>query len=121
MTDETMEMIVSSLNELEKAVLEQMRRKTVLDGLAEQIKEAMVERRNNTGAGFYTKLKTKKGTELIENTMLTGAYAHVTGLNHPMAFVLFVKDGMIDTLEGAAVEDSAVSIDFSRVRFEIIQ
>jgi hypothetical protein len=121
MTDETMEKIVLSLNELEKAVLEEMRRKTVLDGLAEQINEATVERRNNTGAGFYTKLLSNKGTKRIENAVLSGVYAHVTGLNHPMVFVLFVKDGMIDTLEGAAVEDSTVSIDFSRVTFEIIQ
>jgi hypothetical protein len=102
MTDETMELIMSALNALEKAVLEQMRQKA--DGLAEQINQATVERRNNTGVGFYTKLRIEKRERPVESGVLGGVYAHVKGLNHPMTFVLFMKDGVIDTLEGAAVE-----------------
>jgi hypothetical protein len=33
---------------------------------------------------------------------------------------LFIRNGMVDTLEGAATDGSTIGIDFSNVQFEII-
>jgi hypothetical protein len=37
-----------------------------------------------------------------------------------MAFVLFMRFGLIDTLEGAAVEESTIGVDFLNVDFGVI-
>ena len=113
---------MSSLNDLEKAVLEKMLRRVPaeLAALEEQVRGASALSRNNTGAGFYTKLQPKGNTKRVEVKFIGGVFADIKGLNHPMTFVLFIRDGAVDTLEGAATDESTVGIDFSNVRFELI-
>jgi hypothetical protein len=43
--------------------------------------------------------------------------ADIAGFDQPMLFLLFLRDGMIYALEGAAITDSTVHIDFSDVQF----
>jgi len=111
------------LNELEKAVLEALLRKTPneLHILERQLKEIDVSSRRNTGGGFYCKLEPNKIAEPSSAKFIGGVFADVEGLSHPMAFVLFIKEGFIDTLEGAATDENTANIDFSNVRFEIIE
>ena len=110
-----------SLNELEKAVLAEMVPHAAADqsSLEDQLRGASVLSRNNTGAGFYTKLQPKKGTKPVEAKVIGNVFADIKGLNHPMTFILFIRNGVVDTLEGAATDDSTVGIDFSNVQFEI--
>jgi hypothetical protein len=65
-------------------------------------------------------LETKEKTKALETRFIGNTFAHVKGLNHPMTFILFVKNGMIDTLEGAATDEGTNDVDFSNVQFEII-
>jgi hypothetical protein len=112
---------MSFLNELENAVLEEMVRQAPADlfSLEEQLRGVSALSRNNTGAGFYTKLVPKKTTTPVNAKIIGNVFADVKGLNHPMTFILFIRDGVVDTLEGAAVDDSTTDIDFSKVQFEI--
>ena len=111
---------MSSLNKLEKAVLQEMLRQAPADrfSLEEQIRGASALSRNNTGAGFYTKLRPREITKRIGAKVIGNVFADIKGLNHPMTFVLFIRDGVVDTLEGATTDDSTAGIDFSSVQFE---
>ena len=110
------------LNELENAVLQAMceREDSYPVALRSQIKSAEVASRQNTGAGFYTCLKLDQSLALLEQKVFDNVFAKISGLNNPMTFVLFVRDGKIDTLEGASVEDNTTDIDFETVRFKIL-
>jgi hypothetical protein len=110
------------LNELEKAVLEQMLRQApgnLIPLLREQIDGASVVSRKNTGAGFYTELKVGKISRPIETTVIENVCADIEGFDQPMLFLLFLQDGVIHTLEGATITDSSVGIDLSNIRFVI--
>ena len=61
-------------------------------------------------------------------TTLTGGsrsignvFAKIDGMQNPMTFLLFMKNGLIDTLEGAAIDEGTANIDFSIARFEIVK
>ena len=112
-----------SLNELEKAVLAQMLRQAsgdLLDLLREQIEGVSVVGRKNTGAGFFTELKVKQFSRPIEAKVIEeDVCADIEGFDHPMSFLLFVRNGAIQTLEGVAMADSTVDTDFSNVRFVV--
>jgi hypothetical protein len=110
------------LNELEKAVLEQMLRQAsgnLLPLLREQIEGASVVSRKNTGAGFFTELKVKQVSRPIEAKVIKDVCADIEGFDQPMLFLLFLRDGVIHTMEGATIDDGTVDIDFSNVRFVI--
>jgi hypothetical protein len=110
------------LNELEKAVLEQMLRQAsgnLLPLLREQIEGASVVSRKNTGAGFFTELKVKQVSKPIEAKVIENVCADIEGFDQPMLFLLFLRDGVIHKMEGATIDDSTVDIDFSNVRFLI--
>jgi hypothetical protein len=113
---------MSPLSELESAVLKKMLGQASADQftLAEQLKGASVLSRQNTGAGFYTRLQINEKTKALEAKFIGNTFAHIKGLNHPMTFILFMKNGVIDTLEGAATDESTNHVDFSNVQFEII-
>ena len=113
---------MSSLNELEKAVLEQMVRQAPDDlrvALKEKIDSAEVTGRKNTGAGFYAKLKVGKTSTSIKARVVDNVWADIEGFAQSMTFLVFLEDGAIHTLEGAAIDDSTVDVDFSNVRFAI--
>jgi hypothetical protein len=113
---------VSHLNELEKAVLQQMLQHVPADLvplLREQIDSASLVSRKNTGAGFYTELRIGRVSEPIEVRVIESVYANIEGFDCPMVFLLFARDGVIHQLEGAASVDSTVGVDFSAVRFTI--
>jgi hypothetical protein len=106
---------------LEKAVLEAMcdRTPNEADALRSQIETTTVLDRTNTGVGFYTKLKPTNSDKLLTNRVIGGVFANVAGLDNPVAFLLFTKDGHVDLLEGAATDESTATIDFAVARFVI--
>jgi hypothetical protein len=77
--------------------------------------------RINTGAGFYTRLQTERRGEPIGARIIGDVAAQIKGLSNPMIFLLWVRNGTIDQLEGASVGDSTQGVDFSNVQFEIIE
>lgn len=110
------------LNNIETAVFREIIKKSQEEAgaLAEQIRHAVVKERNNTGSGFYTRVEVKSSDLLIKSRVLSNVFVKIEGMKNPVAFVLFIKDGKIDLLEGAATEDSTVGIDFSTADFEVM-
>lgn len=88
--------------------------------LEEQLKHVTVRRRDNTGVGFYTQLHVDHVTAKAKDQVLGNVFAKVAGLQNPITFLLFIKNGVVDLLEGAATDESTVNIDFSKVTFEFL-
>jgi hypothetical protein len=111
------------LSRLESAVLEKMLLQAEGNRLPlqEQLLGASVLNRRNTGAGFYTKLETQHRSNLIDIRIIGNVFAHIVGLSHPMTFLLFTKSGLVETLEGASVDEDTSGIDFANVQFQLIK
>lgn len=113
-----------TLNPLETAILQAIRaaKPEIASALDEQLRDVVVISRKNTGAGFFTIMRPSNAKTLIPQTRPIGnIFAKVAGMRDPMTFVLFINDGIIDTLEGASIDESTVAVDFSAVKFEIIK
>jgi hypothetical protein len=70
--------------------------------LRQQLVVAEVEAREFSGAGFFTKLRVPSSASRLEGgpRMVIGdVYAEVSGLAHPVGFLLFVSHGALDMLE----------------------
>jgi hypothetical protein len=114
------------LNNLEKAVLEAML--VAVDGeeadvFERQIVSLHVLRRENTGAGFYTYFERPsaplyKNGQMIYTEDTPMVTAELDGCHYPMIFTLFLKDGFMHFLEGAAPGENTERIDFSNVAFK---
>jgi hypothetical protein len=55
------------------------------------------------------------------NRIIGDVWAKIDGFEAPMTFLLFVDDGYMSCLEGAAMDDSTTNIDLSAIRFEVIE
>jgi hypothetical protein len=111
------------LTALETAALEEICRQQI-DGrraLERQLASATVARRENSGAGFFTYLAVDRAAAPVTNAkrVLGNAAATIEGFKQPLLLMLFMKDGYAEMLEGAAVDDSTVGIDLSKLRFKI--
>jgi hypothetical protein len=109
-----------AINKLESAVLWTMCLRTGTAALRAQVQGATVLSRDNTGAGFYTTLRPNCNAAPIEQKIIGDVVAEINGLQSPMIFLLFVSNGYIDKLEGAAITDSTVDVDFNDVDFKIL-
>lgn len=100
-----------SLSTLERIVLDKLlaRKGRVFELLRTQLEGAHVTRREFTGCGFYTYLKVAKSAPPIEcdkgNLEISGVVATIDGLEHGAGFVLFVRDGYLDNLEGFTYDE----------------
>ncbi len=113
-----------TLNPLENAILQAIRsaKPEIAPALDEQLRNVVVSSRENTGAGFLTTMQPANTKTLIPQTRAIGnIFAKIAGMQDPMTFVLFIKDGIIDTLEGASIDESTAAVDFSAVKFEMIK
>ena len=111
------------LNNLERAVLNAICESAGpdTDALTAQLKGVTVRSRNNTGCGFFTRLEPNRSCEPLAKGNVGDVWANISGFQDPMTFILFLQNGFIDTLEGAAIRDSTVDVDFSTVEFEILR
>lgn len=109
------------VNALEKAVLQAVCQSALnVADLEAQLKGVLARSRENTGVGFYTKLQPNGAAKSIRNEVIGGVFAKIKGLENPMTFVLYIHNGYVDILEGAATEGCTTEIDFSRVEFELL-
>jgi hypothetical protein len=78
-----------------------------LPALRRQWDSATLVSREYTGVGFYTTLRVPKELALEGHPHLTAADVHadIEGLEHGAGFVLFVIDGLMETLEGYTSAD----------------
>ena len=94
----------SDLTPLELAVLRVICERHSADrsALRAQLSTTTVLKRENTGAGFHTYLAVERvsrpaiGGERLRN----GPAARVEGLQRGMGFILWLKEGYVDSLEG---------------------
>ena len=77
--------------------------------LTDQLKGASVVTRTRTGIGFYADLAVDAGAMRLEGDAINVSPPSATGV-HPdvpgaIFFVLYIKDGVMDVLEGASTEE----------------
>lgn len=89
--------------------------------LKRQLEKAKVTKFENTGGGFFSSVAVANDAPLLSSrSPLDVACAKVDGLEHPMGFLIFVKEGRITLLEGYAFGyEPTTDIDFQRVIFEM--
>jgi hypothetical protein len=113
----------SGFTPLERAVLRAICEKDSVDraALQAQLSAATVIRRENTAAGFYTQIAIQHGSlvSVGGERRRHGPTAAVEGLKHGMGFILWLKEGFLDCLEGFCYDESTTGINFDRVNFEL--
>jgi hypothetical protein len=81
----------------------------VMDALRRQFDACTVASREFTGHGFVSTLVIADGVEAAPVTRkqlsLGDVSATIDGLEHGAGFVLFVRDGLLDVLEGFAYDE----------------
>jgi hypothetical protein len=107
--------------------------KAVLDGICEaypgdqpslraQLETAAVKSRENTGCGFFTHFVADLASTppLQGDRYRDGGSAKIGTLQCGMGFILFLKKGYADCLEGYSYgNESTATLDFANVNFEI--
>ena len=91
------------------------------ENLARQVLNASVIRRENTGAGFYTHFDVGDGPyNHLPDLTDRMVEARVEGLQHGIGFILWVKNGRLDVLEGYSYEEVTTPLKWEGVAFELI-
>lgn len=92
------------------------------DALEAQLSTATVRSRENTGAGFYTSFDVQRDyvVSIGGEGLKRGPQARIDGFQHGMGFILWLKQGYLDCLEGYSYDDSTAGIDLERIGFEIV-
>lgn len=86
--------------------------------LREQVSLAQVAARQNTDAGFYTKLEIVGGPKMDGAPSPLGDIgAEVEGMKHGMGFMLWLREGVADTLEGYAHDDTTTGLDLTNLHY----
>lgn len=111
---------MQSLSELESAVLEAIAVQVPRHAreLRKQLALATVIGRKNTGGGFYTRLAVGSSAPRIIGAVsqLGDIGAEVAGVRHGMGFLLWLRDGLADTLEAYTYGGSTEGFDLSALR-----
>jgi hypothetical protein len=91
--------------------------------LEAQLSTATFLSRENTGAGFYTRFVVERATSaaLAGERSRAGPEIKIDGLRHGMGFILWLKEGYADCLEGYSYAEPTTSIVLEAVGFEILQ
>jgi hypothetical protein len=68
----------------------------------QQIETLVCTRRENTGVGCYSHFSVPATVPRLASSsaILTGLNGEASGIEHGVGFILFIKDGRIDCLEG---------------------
>ena len=117
--------IQSSFTPLEQAVLSAICEAHPEDraSLENQLSKAKILGRENTGAGFYTRLSVKHSSSapIGGERLRRGPAAKVEGLKHGMGFILWLTEGYAACLEGYSYDENTAGIALERTGFEIVQ
>ena len=89
--------------------------------LEAQLSTATLSNRENTGAGFYTRFAVERTSSaaLSGERSRAGPETKIDGLDHGMGFILWLKDGYADCLEGYSYAESTTDIILEAIGFEI--
>jgi hypothetical protein len=89
--------------------------------LETQISTAVLDRRENTGCGFFTYFVVDHRSPPIGGErMRHGPGARIEGVKHGFGFILWLDKGYADCLEGYNWgEGNTVGLNFETVKFEI--
>jgi hypothetical protein len=91
------------------------------EGLTLQAANLNVRSRENTGAGFYTYFDVGIAVPLpLPDLRSFSVEAEVEGLDNGMGFILWIKEGRIDYLEGYTFGDSTEDLDLAAIKFRLI-
>ena len=115
---------MTDVTEMETAALQAIFAETppMASELQRQLGRAKVTKRENTGGGFFTDIAVPEGEPRLKCSNVLGyaTHARVEGLEHGLGFVLFIKDGNLNLLEGFAWgPESTASLDLRNLSFEI--
>lgn len=119
-----MPLIGSCFTPLEQAVLAAICEMHPSDRatLEAQLATATLSSRENTGAGFYTRFAVERASSaLTGERSRAGPETKIDGLSHGMGFVLWLKEGYADCLEGYSYAESTTGILLEAVGFEILR
>jgi hypothetical protein len=108
---------------LELAVLEAICRAHPADrtALEAQLSTAAFRSRENTGAGFYTRFGVDQDTSTqIRGVQLkNGPQVKIDGLDHGMGFILWLKEGYAQCIEGYSYGESTTELAFETLGFDV--
>jgi len=97
------------LNEIERTAIDMLLagKHPVLAVLRDQLASAEVAHRELTGVGFFVYFRVPPSVPRLDKQRLVigDVYAELTDLEHEAGFLLFIKDGALDTLECFIVDD----------------
>lgn len=93
------------------------------EALEAQLSTATLLGRENTGAGFYTRFAVEKKSiaAVTGERSRAGPEASIDGLRHGMGFILWLKEGYADCLEGYSYNESTAAIQLETASFEILR
>ena len=115
--------IGTNFTSLEQAVLNAICEMHLADRhmLEAQLLSAIVRSRENTGAGFFTRFDVERTAEsaIRGERLRNGPEVRIDGLQHGMGFILWLKNGYAECLEGYSYQESTVSINLEQTGFEI--
>src|SRR2546423_3927323 len=92
--------------------------------LERQLTAAVVTKRENSGAGFFTSIAVPGDAPRVSSPRALGyeTHARVLPLEHGLGFVLFMENGALDLLEGFACgQESTAALDFAKLDFEVFR
>jgi hypothetical protein len=116
--------IGSNFTSLEQAVLAAICAMHATDrsALETQLSTATLLSRENTGAGFFTRFVVNRGSSAAigGKRLRDGPTAKIEGLAHGMGFILWLKEGYADCLEGYSYEESTTDLVLEAVGFELL-
>jgi len=93
------------------------------ESFALQVAALTVRSRENTGAGFFTHFDVDNSsvTNPLPDLRSLSVEAEVEGLSDGLGFILWVKEGRIDFLEGYTFgPDSTKELDLTTIKFKLI-
>jgi hypothetical protein len=88
------------------------------DALDEQLRQAIVSSRENSGAGFFTRIEMRGSAPTVESDYVIGN-VDADGLQYGMGFILFMEEGRVSCLEGFSYQGDTTALDFGRIGFTI--
>jgi hypothetical protein len=91
------------------------------EALEAQLSTATLISRENTGAGFFTHFAVDHSASVAIGGQRSrnGPEAKIAGLEHGMGFILWLKEGYADCLEGYCYAGSTTGIALETIEFEI--
>lgn len=91
-----------------KAIIKVNSNKNLCEKLYKQVENITVVRREFTGCGFYTEFHVNSKNYKLDNKekiMLGGIIAELSELEHGTNFILYIENGLIQTLEGFCYDE----------------